>query len=135
MFENPMVMLGIGLAVMVGLRVWMGRNETAADSGEAKPPAAITPAPTSRPLLRLLALLGNEKLTTFLGDVFESLYDGNVAEANTRAEATLEMVKTPKGLDAALEDNFYQQLQRRLEDTEQRPKVVAKVKQYETKAA
>ena len=134
MLQNPTVIFIVVAGVLLAFRVWQGRKE----ASEAEPPVApevAEPKPFGDAFMRVLSVLGELKLEPLVGDILRALFRGNLAEAESKAQATVDNVATPKGAHAALQGLFEQQLDSRLADPEQYATIAAKVKQEATKAA
>ena len=129
MFQNPTMLFVIAAGAMLAIRFFMGRKE----AQEAKPstaPAVSEPKPLADAFMRVLSLLGELKLEPAVGDILRPLMKGDLAEAENKAQATVDVLATPKGVHATLQGLFDQQLETRLADPEQYATIAAKVKQY-----
>ncbi len=115
---NPLVAFGVLLAVVVGAKFMAYRA------------SAKAPQPLGDSFGKFLSMIGEEGLSGLLGDVMRLSFNGDLAGAASKAESTLETLSTPEAKTAAMSEVFNRQLEKRLQDPEQRAKIVAKVEQY-----
>ncbi len=115
---NPLVAFGVLLAVVVGAKFMAFR------ASHSKP------QPLGDSFGKFLAMIGEEGLSGVFGDVMRLAFNGDLAGAASKAESTLETLATPESKTAAMSDVFNRQLEKRLQDPEQRAKIAAKVDQY-----